>query len=45
MNLSLNPFQRRRNDNINKICILEGVGEGEIYGKLSQNTLFPGEIP
>ena len=22
-------FQRRRNDNINKICVLEGVGEGE----------------
>ena len=34
--------QRRRNDNIHKICVLEGVGEGEIYGKLSQNAVFLG---
>ena len=34
--------QRRRNDNINKICVLEGVGEGEIYGKLSKNAVSPG---
>ena len=26
---SQNKNQRRRNDNINKICVLEGVGEGE----------------
>ena len=32
-------FQRRRNDNINKICVLEGVGEGNIYGKLSTNAV------
>ena len=33
--------QRRRNDNINKTCVLEGVGEGKIYGKLSKNAVFP----
>ena len=37
---SCTSFQRRRNDNINKICVLEGVGEGEFYGKLSQNAVF-----
>ena len=37
-------FQRRRNDNSNKICVLEWVGEGEIYGKLSQNAVFPGKF-
>ena len=37
-------FQRRRNDNINKICVLEGIGEGEIYGKLSQNAVFRGKF-
>ena len=38
--------QRRRNDNINKICVLEGVGEGKIYGKLSKNAVFffPGKF-
>ena len=33
--------QRRRNDNINKICILEGVGEGENLWKFVQNAVFP----
>ena len=28
------------NDNINKICVLEGVGERKIYGKLSKNAVF-----
>ena len=32
--------QRRRKDNINKTRVLEGVGEGNIYGKLSQNACF-----
>ena len=36
--------QRRRNDNINKICVLEGVEEGEIYEKLSKNAVFPGKF-
>ena len=36
--------QRRRNDNINKICVLEGVGEGENYGKLPPNAIFPGKF-
>ena len=36
--------QRRRNDNFNKICVLEGVGEGEFYGKVSQNAVFPGKF-
>ena len=35
-------IQRRRNDNINKICVLEGVEEGKLYGKLSQNAVLPG---
>ena len=35
-------YQRRRNDNINKICILEGVGEGENLRKIVQNAVFPG---
>ena len=39
------PIQRRRNDNINKICVLEGAGEGEFYGKLSQKRCFSWEIP
>ena len=38
----LNSFQRRRNDNINNICVLEGVGEGENYRKLSKTLFFLG---
>ena len=34
---------RCRNDNINKCCVLEGVGEGEFEGKLSQNAAFARE--
>ena len=37
-------FQRRRNDNINKICVLEGVGEGEILRKIVQNAVFSWEF-
>ena len=33
-------YQRHRYDNINKICVLEGVGEGENCGKLSKNAVF-----
>ena len=40
VNRSVTQVQRRRNDNINKICFLEGVGEGKFYGKLSQNAVF-----
>ena len=29
---------------MNKICVLEGVGEGTFYGKLSQNAVFPGKF-
>ena len=36
--------QRRRNDNINKICVLEGVGEGKIYGKLSKTLFVLGNV-
>ena len=38
----LQEGQRRRNDNINKICVLEGVGEGKFYGKLSKTLFFLG---
>ena len=33
-------FRDGRNANNSKTCILEGVGEGEIYGKLSKNAVF-----
>ena len=38
--------QRRRNDNINKICVLEGflVGGEEAEGKLCKNTVFLGKV-
>ena len=26
------------------MCVLEGVGDGEIYGKLSKNAVFPGKF-
>ena len=32
--------QRRRNDTINNICVLEGVGEGENLRKIVPKTLF-----
>ena len=32
--------QRRRNDNINKICVSEGVGEGENCRKIVQKCCF-----
>ena len=32
--------QRLRNDNINKICVLEGVREGENLRKIVQNAVF-----
>ena len=38
--MKVGVFQGRRNDNINTICVLEGVGEGQLYGKLSQNAVF-----
>ena len=38
-------IQRRRNDNINKICVLEGVGEGENLRKIAQKRCFAWEIP
>ena len=43
---SWNPplAQRRRNDNINKICVLEGVGEGDNLRKIVQNAVFPGKF-
>ena len=34
----------RRNDNINKICVLEGVGEGENLRKIVPNAVFPGKF-
>ena len=34
------PDQRRRNDNINKICVFEGVGEGEVFTENCPKTLF-----
>ena len=37
----LQDFQRRRNDNVNKICVLEGVGEGD---NLPKTLFFPGEF-
>ena len=40
--LHVSQIQRRRNDNINKICVLEGVGEGKTYGKLSKTLFFLG---
>ena len=43
--LALSQCQRRRNDNINKICVLEGVGEGENLRKIVQNRCFSWEIP
>ena len=32
--------QRRRNDNINKVCVLEGVGEGNFFTENCPKTLF-----
>ena len=38
----VNSFsQRRQNDNVNKICVLEGVREEENIQKLSKNAVFP----
>ena len=34
----------RRNDNINKIYVLEGVGEGKISGRSSKNAVFLGKF-
>ena len=38
-------IQRRGKDNINKICVLERVGEGEFSGESSKNHCFSWEIP
>ena len=43
--MSTDGFQRHRNDNINKICVLEGVwGEGKFTENWSQNAVFPGKF-
>ena len=36
--------QRRRNENINIICVLEGSGMGKIEGKLSKTLLFLADL-
>ena len=33
-------YQRRRNDTINKICVLEGVGEGDVLRKIIPKRCF-----
>ena len=38
-------YQRRRNDNINTICVLEGVEEGENLQKIASKRCFSWEIP
>ena len=37
--------QKRRNDNINTICVLEGPGRGNIEGTLCKITVFAREVP
>ena len=36
--------QRRRDDHMHKICILEGGGEGESLGKIVPKRCFPGKF-